>query len=227
MTGDTLGDRIKRYEAVANPLLTPKTPIVIRVDGRAFHTWTRGADRPFDHSIIRVMVEAARFASEQMQGFKVGYVQSDEATFVLTDTDTHQTQQWFGGELNKIVSITASAFTAHFNRFTFHHTSESAMFDARAFNVPLHDAPNALIWRQQDWHRNSLQMLARSHFSHKELNGKKAPDIHEMLHSVGVNWAACVDYVKNGTFIFPHFEQPSHEVLDYTRLLDVIEDRLP
>jgi tRNA(His) 5'-end guanylyltransferase len=134
-----------------------------------------------------------------MQGFKLGYTQSDEATFLLRDTDSHETQGWFGYELSKIISISASAFTAYFNREF--DEKPPAMFDSRAFVVPDEDVPNVFVWRQKDWARNSIQMLARATFSHRELNGKKIPEIHEMLHGVGINWADMTPVLKNGTFV--------------------------
>jgi tRNA(His) 5'-end guanylyltransferase len=199
MINDSLGDRIKRYEAVTQHVLTPNSPVLIRVDGKAFHTWTRGMNRPFDHRLIEAMRTATCMTGLQMQGFKLAYTQSDEATFLITDTDSHETQGWFGYELGKIVSITASVFTAYFNREF--DEKPPAFFDARAFTVPAADVPNVFVWRQKDWARNSIQMLARATFSHKELEGKRIPEIHEMLHGVGINWADLSPYLKNGTFV--------------------------
>lgn len=201
---DTLGDRIKRYEAVSNNVLTPRTPVFIRVDGKAFHTFTRGLPKPYSQDLIDAMVYAAGETAKQMQGFKLAYIQSDEATFMLTDYDTLETQPWFGYEINKLVSIAASAFTAHFNYYwhiRLDYTIATAMFDARAFNVPEEDAPNVFIWRQRDWERNSVQMLSRSLYSQKQLHGKKVPELHDLIHAKGQNWAKIGDQLKNGTFI--------------------------
>lgn len=201
---DSLGDRVKRYEAAYNHKLTPRMPVMIRVDGRAFHTYTRGFERPFDHALTWAMHESAVSTAREMQGFRLGYVQSDEATFLLTDYDQLDTQGWFGYELNKLVSLSASIFTAYFNvEMGIRKTGVAplAVFDARAFNVPVDDVPNVFIWRQRDWERNSLQMLAHHHFSHRELHGKGRRDMHDMLHGVGVNWADLAPIEKNGTFI--------------------------
>lgn len=216
---DSLGDRIKRYEHVSSPTLISNTPVFIRVDGKAFHTWTRGLHRPFDFNLIGAMGEAARCTADEMMGFKLAYIQSDEATFMLTDYDTHQTEPWFGYELNKLVSVTASLFTAHFNREVAGWKRAPAVFDARAFNVPIDDAPNVFVWRQRDWERNSLQMLARSHFSHKELNGKRRSDMHDMLHAIGVNWADLNPRLKNGTWIHRDgsvsFDRADYAMIDH------------
>lgn len=219
---DSLGDRIKRYEDAYNPKLTPRSCLFIRVDGKAFHTWTKGANKPFDQALMDAMVVAADLTSREMQGFKLGYVQSDEATFLLTDFDSHQTQGWFGYELNKIVSVSASLFTANFNWCITGWNSQPAVFDSRAFVVPREDAPNVFIWRQQDWQRNSLQMLARAHFSHAALNGQKTADLHEMLWSKGINWADLTNQQKNGSFIHPG-GHVSHNRLDYMTISKMIE----
>jgi len=197
---DTLGDRIKRYELAYKPLLTPRSVVCIRVDGKAFHTFTRGCEKPFDQKLIDAMVLATADTASKMMGFKLAYTQSDEATFMISDFDTLQTQGWFGYELNKIVSITASMFTAYFNKA---YGSTDALFDARAFVVPADDWQNVFIWRQRDWERNSIQMLARAHFSHKECEYKKVPELHELLFTKGINWANCTEQEKNGTFVLP------------------------
>jgi tRNA(His) guanylyltransferase len=217
-TKDSLGDRVKRYESVSKPLLMRRTPLFIRVDGKAFHTFTRGCKKPFDQDIIDCMVYATEMTAKNMQGFKLAYTQSDEATFMLMDNDTLETDAWFDYELNKIVSITASMFTAFFNEKWFELNAQSeldarhsvrqankrrlkAFFDARAFNVPEEDWPNVFIWRQRDWVRNSIQMVARSLYSQKQLEGKKTADLHELLYQKDVNWADLMPQYKNGTFV--------------------------
>lgn len=212
---DSLGDRIKSYEAAYQHRLTPKSSLLIRVDGKAFHTWTKGLDRPFDAKLIEAMQLAAIRTAHEMQGFKLAYIQSDECTFLLRDTDTYQTQGWFGYEVNKVVSVSASLFTAWFNKVMRNpYTGLPAVFDSRAFIVPDTDVPNVFVWRQKDWARNSLSMLARSHFSHKALAGKKLSEVHEMLHGVGVNWAQLDPVLKNGTFIDRALRK-HHDVWDY------------
>lgn len=193
-----IGDRIKRYEASSKTILLPRSYIFIRVDGKAFHSFTRGMNKPFDKKLMDAMVVAGERVAEEMQGFKLGYHQSDEFSFVITDTDTYETQVWFNGEVQKLCSVTASMFSSYFNN---EMMGTEAVFDCRSFNVPKEDVANVFIWRQRDWERNSLQMFAREYFSHKQLLGKKSPDIHEMLHKKGLNWSKLGDIYKNGTFI--------------------------
>lgn len=193
-----IGDRIKKYEFASRTTLLPRSYIVLRVDGKAFHTFTRGMKRPFDDKLIEAMVKTGEMVAKEMMGFKLGYHQSDEFTFVLTDTDSFESQIWFDGEVQKLCSVTASMFGAYFNKLM---GGTEAIFDCRAFNVPKEDVANVFIWRQRDWERNSLQMFSRSHFSHKQLDNKKKADMHEMLHSKGENWADLKEIYKNGTFI--------------------------
>lgn len=197
----TLAQRIKRYEASSDVLLTPRMPVIIRVDGRSFSKFTKRLNRPFDQGFINAMVLSATMVMSDMQGCKVAYVQSDEASFLLTDYDKINSQGWFGYELQKMVSISAACMTAHFMSF-FCDSENVAMFDSRAFNLPKEDVVNYFLWRTKDWQRNSLQMYCRSFFSHQEMHKKSREDMHEMLHSKGKNWTNDLpNQVKNGTFI--------------------------
>jgi tRNA(His) 5'-end guanylyltransferase len=226
--GDTLGDRIKRYEAVTRPFLTPNSPAFIRVDGKAFHTWTRHMDKPFDMGVVGAMKEAAWCTSRQMQGFQLAYVQSDETTFMLTDYERLESEPWMGYNVNKLVSVTASMFTFYFNHSARELISPNlapAFFDGRAFNVPVEDAPNAFLWRQRDWERNSLHMLARSVMSHQQLHGKKRMQVHDMLHEYGVNWAELDPILKNGTWI-DRSGAMTHEKLVYPEIEKLLEPAL-
>lgn len=223
--GDSLGDRIKKYEAVTRPFLTPNQPVFIRVDGKAFHTWARHMDKPFDMGLVQSMQDAAVFTARQMQGFKLAYVQSDEATFMITDTDAIESQPWFGNNANKIVSITASMFTFYFNE-SFRQALPGAdvapaFFDARAFSVPYEDAANVFIWRQRDWERNSLSMLGYYVCGHSRMQNQKRRDVHDLLHQFGVNWADLEPVLKNGTWI-DRDGKLSHEKLIYAEISERI-----
>ena len=213
-----IGERIKKYEACSKGTLLPRGYVVIRVDGKAFHTFTKYAQKPFDERLINAMVDAGQKCASEMQGFKIGYHQSDEFTFILSDLDSYETELWFNRDVQKLCSITASMFTAYFNDF---YNSNGAIFDARVFNVPDEDVPNVLIWRQRDWERNSIQMLAHSIFSHKELNGKKRSDMHEMLHTKEVNWAELSNRLKNGTLILKNGKKIC-EKFDYNFIQELL-----
>lgn len=196
---DSLGDRIKRYENVTRNFATPRMPLIIRCDSRAFHTLTRNCKKPFDQDFIDAMVNAAIETANDMQGFKAAYVQSNEVTFFLSDYNSLQSQGWFEYNLSKIISISASLMTANFNKY--YAANKLAVFDSRAFSVPIEDVANVFLWRSLDWKRNSIQMLAQSNFSHKELHGKSCNDLIDMLHGIGKYWECLPDIQKNGTFI--------------------------
>lgn len=202
----SLGDRMKRYESVSKQLLTPGVPVIIRVDGKAFHTFTRSFDKPFSDVLMDAMDVAAARLARVIQGCKAWYVQSDEVTFLLTDYERVETQGWFEYNHSKLVSLSASYMSVYFNQRLDSIVPDSmrgpAVFDSRAFNVPKEDVVNCFLWRMRDWHRNSVQMFARSVFSHKELRNKKLEDIHDMLHKKGKNWATdLTPREKNGKLI--------------------------
>lgn len=197
-----IGDRMKQYyEETTNFILVRRTPIIVRVDGRCFHSLTRKCQKPFDQLFINSMVCAAANVAKEIQGFKAAYVQSDEASFLLTDYDNLNTEGWFRYELRKIISISASLMATNFVAY-FIHPPRPISFDARAFNVPREDVSNYFLWRTQDWARNSLQMYSHSFFSHKQLHKKNMIDMHEMLHGIDKNWTTDLsEQVKNGTWI--------------------------
>jgi len=176
-----LGDRMKRYEFVARRYLTTKVPVIIRVDGRAFHTFTRKMEKPFDLTFANAMIEASKIVAKNMSGFKLGYIASDEASFLLTDFEDTKTQGWFDYCANKIETISASLMSVGFNRSYPIPLTKVIVFDSRSFNVPKEDVPNYFVWRQKDWIRNSISMIGRAHFSHKQLMNKRTVEIEKMV----------------------------------------------
>lgn len=193
-----LSNRMKKYEAAYQLQLTPRTPVIIRLDGRAFRTLTKKLDKPFDAKFIHCMTVAAFHTCREIQGFKLAYVQSDEVNILLTDYNNHETQGWFLYKLSKMVSISASLMSVYFSNFM----KLNGFFDSKAFNIPEDDIANYFLWRVKDWNRNSLNMYAQSFFSHKQLMNKHSSEVHEMLHGIGKNWATDLpDICKNGTWI--------------------------
>lgn len=208
---DELGKRMKEYEYVTRTHLTRRTPVIIRVDGKAFHTFTRGFKRPFDPVLMGSMQATMKYLCENIQGCVLGYTQSDEITLVLVDYKKLESAAWFDYNIQKCASIAASMATMAFNKafaenvqdfyvqwyqfcenvVTFPDTEylnkisdamhKGAMFDARVFNIPKEEVCNCLYWRQLDATRNSIQMVGQSQFSHRELQGKSCNDIQNML----------------------------------------------
>jgi len=212
MDNTSLGERIKDYEGCYRNYLVRNIPVVVRVDGRSFSGMTKkwNCERPFDDQILYAMLNSASAVAQDMQGFKVGYIQSDEASFVMTDYDTHQMQGWFDYNHSKIVSISASIMTGKFNANYSSSNNGDAQFDSRAFNVPREDVSNYFLHRALDWHRNSIQMYASSVFSHKQLHKKNQNDMKEMLREKGKSWEDDLcNMTKNGTFLFRDKNDPS------------------
>lgn len=228
---DSLGDRIKGYENESKVFLKKKMPVVIRVDGKAFHTFTKGCEKPFDYKLVTSMAMAAIDTAKKMQGFQFGYVQSDEASFFLRDYDTPETSAWFDYNKSKLESITASLMTAHFNvHWMLMGNGGIANFDARAFNVPQNDVINSFLWRAQDWKRNSLNMIALCHFSVKELHGKSCEERKIMLDNKGVDWKAYDPIYRNGTWLIKNengYVVPESEIVaNYQRINEAVGDRI-
>jgi tRNA(His) 5'-end guanylyltransferase len=193
----TLGDRMKQYyENVTKTKLPRRTNTIIRIDGKAFHTYTRGLDKPFDMNLTMDMLETTKYLCENIQGCKMGYTQSDEISLWLTDYDTLTTSAWFDGSVQKIVSIASSMATAKFNEL---RPGKLAMFDARVFTInEIEEVVNYFVFRQQDATRNSVSMAAQANFSHKDLQGKSGSDMQDMLMSKGINWNDYPVYSKRG-----------------------------
>ena len=220
---DQLGDRMKDfYEDRTRYKLARRTNTIIRIDGKAFHTYTKGLERPFDLGLMEDMNKTTEYLCQNIQGAKFGYVQSDEISILITDYDDISTHAWFDGNLQKMSSIAASLATAKFNqlrmsRACFDHVIKEdapiykddiedfklAMFDARVFQIPYQEEVfNYFIWRQQDATRNSISSVAQTNFSAKELNGKKTSDMQDMLMlEKGINWNDFSPREKRGTLI--------------------------
>lgn len=183
----SLGDRMKTYEQASRMHLTRRMPMIIRCDGKAFHSYTKSLNKPWDRDMRNAMTEAARALMTSIQGAKVAYVQSDEISVLATDYDSLEFEPWFGKNVQKTVSVSASIATQAFNAAMPH--KPTACFDARCFVLPKEEVNNYFIWRQQDAVRNSIQGLGQKHFSHKQLHKKNTNDIQEMLfQKYGINW---------------------------------------
>ena len=197
---DTLGDRMKDfYENRTRFLLPRRTFTVIRIDGKAFHTYTKGLKRPFDDTLMNDMDETAVFLCENIQGARFAYVQSDEISVLMTDFEKITTDAWYDGNIQKIVSISASLATAKFNEL---RPGKLAFFDSRVFIIPYQtEAENYFIWRQQDATRNSISAVAQSLYPAKELHGKNSDQLQELCWQKGINWNDFAPRYKRGRMV--------------------------
>lgn len=224
MSKDKLGDRMKGYENIERRFLMSKSPTLIRLDGKAFHSFTRGFQKPFDNVLMESMWDTAKYLCENIMGCKIAYVQSDEITLLLTDYDNISTESWFNKNIQKMASISSSMATLAFNK-SFSERIQSldidefgkfiniykkreftALFDSRVFNMPKEEVCNAFIWRQQDATRNAIQMVGRAHFSHKTLQGKSCNQIQELLYQEkNINFNNIPTYQKRGACIIKEY----------------------
>ena len=117
MDSDALGTRMKKYEYITRTHLIPRMPVIIRLDGKAFHTFTHGFKKPFDEVLVKSMQETMKYLCENIQGCVLGYTQSDEITLALVDYQKLDSCSWFDYNIQKCASISASMATVAFNRF--------------------------------------------------------------------------------------------------------------
>lgn len=201
MTNDSLGDRMKAYEGAYKYTLPPRQPTVIRVDGKSFHTYTKGIQRPWCAKLSSAMDEVALQLCKNIQTVQMAYVQSDEISLLLHPYIRYQTQPWFAGEVQKMVSVSASiaATTMTVESEKVFGKIKPAYFDSRVFVLPtVSEVLNYFLWRQQDATRNSVQMLARSMFSHKECDRKSCEQLKVMCADKGQPWEEVPAYYRHG-----------------------------
>lgn len=229
MDRSDLAERMKGYEKRNRYYLQRRMPVILRLDMRAGHSFTKGFKRPFDEVFIKSMQNTAKYLCENIQNCKLSYQQSDEITLLLIDYDKLNTDCFFDYRVDKLCSIAASMATMAFNKFFEKYVAEyrfskwdgiskyedgtleyiqtllnaiekAAMFDARCFNIPKEEVTNNFYWRQLDASRNSIQMVGQSCFSHKELQNKSCNDIQDMLMTQkGINWNDLPTYQKRGS----------------------------
>lgn len=202
---DDLGDRMKLYEqAEAGRRLMPLLPVLARIDGRAFHAFTRGMDRPFDARFSAAMIETTE-CLVRLTNACMGYTQSDEITLAWHSTDI-KSQIWFDGKIHKMVSQLAANATLIFFRIIDAQMSGYAerdpTFDARVWNVPNRtEGANCFLWREWDATKNSISMAAHALYSHNELHGKDGGEKLDLLMAKGVNWNEYPAFFKRGAYV--------------------------
>lgn len=236
---DELGDRIKRnYENRTRIYLPRRTYTIIRVDGKCFGNFTKNLNCPFDAGLMADMDATAEYLCKNIQGAKIGFVQSDEISILMTDFDTLTTDAWFDGNIQKIVSVASSMATSKFNQLrTIRHFTTKfgsvepkkvnfsfseelyqirlAEFDARTFTIPSKtEVMNYFIWRQADTVRNSISSVAQSLYSSKELHGKNMSVQQDMIHEKGQNWNDFTMQEKRGRFVYKQEYEIKSELKD-------------
>lgn len=199
---DSLGDRMKGYEIVSGTKLMRRTPVILRLDGKAFHTWTKGLNRPFDPDMAAWMGQTLKYLVDNIQCAVFGYTQSDEISILLRDYDRLNTEAWFDNSVQKMVSVSASMATARFNEVVRARKPDRplALFDCRAFNLPREEVTNYFIWRQNDSTRNSIQALGQHCLGHKKCQNLSNNQVLDALMGLDppVNWNDLPTHFKRG-----------------------------
>jgi len=214
---------MKGYENISRFSLIKRMPVIIRVDGKAFHTFSKGFKKPFDSILTETMWETTKFLCENIQGCEIAYTQSDEISLLLTDYEKLNTSSWFEKNIQKMVSISASIATLAFNKHydiivenklksgeiaqieydkLYSKRKLKALFDSRVFAIPKEEVCNCFIWRQMDATRNSIESVGRIYFSHKELYKVNCNQIQDKLFlEKNVNWNDLPIYQKRGACV--------------------------
>lgn len=209
---DDLGDRMKAYETVETArVFDPSLPIVVRLDGRSFSTFTRGLQKPFDPSMSEIMHDVTAFLIEKTHA-KVGYTQSDEISLVYLK-EREESEVLFGARCFKICSVLAGMASTKFALAAVERWPDRVLklmpsFDCRAFNVPtLVEAVNCLVWREMDASRNAIQMVAQSQFSPKQLHGQSCDQLEEMLKEKNILMSDYPAYNRWGLYLARRVEE--------------------
>ena len=245
---DSLGDRMKRYEGVSKNTLVSRMPVILRLDGCHFHTFTKGFQKPFDDVLMKSMKNTMKYLCENIQGCVFGYTQSDEITLVLVDYQNINSSPWFDNEVQKMCSVASSMAGMFFAR-TFAYNvlmsglneddklfkvynnaiNRGAYFDCRAFNVPQSDVCNCVLWRQQDATRNSIQALAQANFSQKQLHGLSCDKLQDKLFvEKGINWNnLSVDKKRGSACIKQKYSFTNQHGEETIRTRWIVDDDMP
>ena len=224
---------MKDLEKEYRTYLPKKSYAVVRVDGKGFSKYTKKLEQPFDKKFTADMRETALYLAKNIDGAHLAYTQSDEISVVFSDLAGENTEWWFGGQVQKIVSIVAAMATAKFN--SLRPEDGLALFDARVHTLDSDQVFEYLDWRQRDAIKNSISMLASHYFSHRQLQGVGTGDRLSMLNNSGIAWMDEADAVRQGTLIKREWQNKTvtferngvPETVDFARREWVISDYTP
>lgn len=191
---------MKELEKEYRTYLPKKSYAVLRVDGKGFSKYTKGLEKPFDQKFTIDMQDTAKYLAENIDGALFAYTQSDEISVVFSDLSGENTEWWLGGQVQKLVSITAALATAKFN--SARNDGKLAVFDARVHHLDGEEGVLAYVqWRQEDAMKNSVGMMASHHFSHRQLEGVSTTERINMLFRLGVNWCVLPTAFRQGSLV--------------------------
>lgn len=206
MANDGLAERCKSFElAEANRRATRGSPLLARLDGRAFHTFTRDLRRPYDEGMSRAMIETARCLVQDLTA-RVGYTQSDEITLIWYLPADAEGEYPFDGRYQKLASVLAGLASARFVQLLAEHlpgkVAERPHFDCRVWQVPtVQDALDVFVWREDDATKNSVSMAAQAIYTDRELHGQDTTAKRALLDAKGVDWTSYPAFFQRGTYL--------------------------
>lgn len=202
---DDLGDRIKEYEAAESQRKFLRyLPIVARLDGRGFSTFTKGLERPFDLRMTTAMSSTLKWLIENT-GARFGHTQSDEMTVAWYEPD-RKSKVFFDRRIQKMNSVLAGMVSVHFfsqirDSWPSEYWTKLPHFDCRVSQYPiLEEAANVFVWRENDAHKNSVSMAAQHYYKHAFLQHKSSNEMQELLFQKGINYNDYPVAFKSGTF---------------------------
>jgi len=237
----SLGDRMKEYENVTNTEMYKRTPIILRVDGRAFHTFTRGLDHPYDKRFMNLMDKTMIAIVSSLPDVVISYVQSDEISIAMCPYKTFATEPVFSGRVQKLCSVVSSIATQAFIKALLDtedftniekqkYFNRNITFDCRCFNLPKEEVVNYFVWRQQDCKRNSILNAAHEYLGKKESFGFKTTElIDKMLKEKNIDyWAIIPKHVHYGRMELP-LSNIKELILcekDFSEFRDLLDDMI-
>ena len=180
--------RMKAYEKIYNYSLSSELPIVLRLDGKAFHSWTKKLEKPICSELETCFLQAIRETVKKIQYVTFAYYQSDEVSFIIRNDLTEKGEPWMQNRIQKFTSVITSMFTYYFNKYAnlSFNNPQPAFFDCRVFNLPVYEITNYLIWRQNDCKRNIIQGFAQKYIGKKKIKGLSTQILLEELKSKNV-----------------------------------------
>lgn len=199
-----LDDRMKMYEKTYQTDIPRRMPVVMRLDGRHFHTLTRGCEKPFDIKLWQAITGAALELIADAP-VRMAYQQSDEISILLVDYNKFDSEQWFGGNIQKMTSLSAATVSVAFSRIY----GTPGYFDSRVLAIPERDIDNYFVWRQQDAMRNAVAMAARTVFSQKQLHEKHVDEQKAMMVEKGLKFDDFDANFRFGTVLTPGESMPA------------------
>lgn len=208
---------VRHFEV--HDVILPDTYIVVRVDGKKFHEFSKYYDfaKPNDERALKLMNACARNVyMHYKQDMICAYGESDEYSFILKKETT-----LYNRRKEKLSTLFVSLFTSNYvalwSKFfpgVDLHYKHLPFFDSRCVCYPnLGIVKDYLSWRFVDTHINNLYNTAfwyliikcglSAQESEKTLSGTVSSDKQEILFSrCGINYNNEPEMFKKGSLIY-------------------------